>query len=89
MKNKDKRSGFTPQENLVSILPSVAAGMIVFSAAIITYLVYFFPEQLLYQIILIIYGIGGILYLSCYYFIYTRFTEQIKFCVDQCDHRHN
>jgi hypothetical protein len=59
MKNKDKRSGFTPQENLVSILPSVAAGLIVFSAAIITYLVYFLPEQLLYKAILIIYGLGA------------------------------
>ncbi len=79
MKNKDKRSGFTPQENLVSILPSVAAGLIVFSAAIITYLVYFLPEQLLYKAILIIYGLGGILYLSSYYFIYTRSLNKSSF----------
>ena len=79
MKNKDKRSGFTPQENLVSILPSVAAGLIVFSAAIIIYLVYFLPEQSLYKTILIIYGIGGILYLSSYYFIYTRSLNKSSF----------
>lgn len=79
MKNEDKRSGYTPQENLISILPSVAAGMIVFSAAIITYLVYFLPEQLLYKAILIIYGLGGILYLSSYYFIYTRSLNKSSF----------
>ena len=79
MKNKDKRSGFTPQENLVSILPSVAAGLIVFSAAILTYLFYFLPEPSLYKDIFIIYGLGGVLYLSSYYFIYTRSLNKSSF----------
>lgn len=35
---KDKRGGFTPEENLISILPSVAAGLVVFSAVIAAHL---------------------------------------------------
>jgi K+-sensing histidine kinase KdpD len=79
MKNKNERSGFTPQENLVSILPSVVAGLIMFSAVIIANLVYFLPEDPFYKAVLIIYGIGGILYLSLYYFIYTASLNKSRF----------
>ncbi|MBK9208051.1 MAG: hypothetical protein IPL71_07015 [Anaerolineales bacterium] len=53
---KNKRGGFTPQENLISILPSVMAGLIVFSTIIVANLVYFLPQEPLYRVILIIYG---------------------------------
>jgi hypothetical protein len=63
---KNRRGGFTPEENLISILPSVAAGLVVFSAAIITHLISFPPQDPLYKFVLIIFGIMGILYLSSY-----------------------
>jgi len=76
---KNNRGGFIPQENLISILPSVVAGLIVFSAIMITNLIYFPPENLLYKTILILYGLAGILYLSFYYFIYTTTLNKSSF----------
>ncbi len=78
MKNKDKRSGFTPQESLVSILPSVAAGLIMFFAVIVTNIVYL-PEGPFNKTILIMYSIGGSIYLSFYYFIYTSALNKSGF----------
>lgn len=76
---KNKRGGFTPQENLISILPSVMAGLIVFSTIIVANLVYFLPQEPLYRVILIIYGISGSIYLSFYYFIYTAALNKSRF----------
>lgn len=76
---KNKHGGFTPQENLVSILPSVVAGLIVFVAVIITNLIYFLPEEPLYRAVLITYGVLGSLYLSSYYFIYIAALNKSSF----------
>ena len=79
MKNKNKFGGFTPQENLVSVLPSVAAGLIVFTTIILTNLFYFPPENPFYKTGLIIYGVLGSLYLAFYYFIYTAALNKLYF----------
>jgi|GEM_PF-4308719 len=70
MKNKDKRSGFTPQENLVSILPSITVGIIILFATIVSALINFPSQNLLHKTVLIICGVFGVLHLVFYYFIY-------------------
>jgi diguanylate cyclase (GGDEF)-like protein len=71
MKNKVNRSGFTPQENLVSILPSTLVGISMLFATIASALLNFPPENPIHKTIIIICGMVGILHLVFYYFIYT------------------
>ena len=70
MPNKSKQGGFTPQENLISTLPSVVAGIFVLSASCIAVLVYFPPENPLLEIAIILYGIFGTIYLASYYLLF-------------------
>jgi len=71
MKNKVNRSGFTPQENLISILPSTLVGISMLFATIASALLNFPPEDPNHKIVIIICGIVGILHLAFYYFIFT------------------
>ena len=71
MRNKNKLSGFTPQDNLVSILPSVVAGIIILFTTIATILYYFPPDNLIERIIFVLYGVIGTIYLAFFYFIFT------------------
>ena len=79
MRNKNKRSGFTPQENLISILPSVVAGITILSATIIMALAYFPSQNPVYRIVLILYGVFGSLYLAFFYFIFTASLNKARF----------
>ena len=76
---KNKSSGFTPQENLISILPSVVAGIIMLSAVIVMILVYFPSQNLVYKIILISYWVFGSLYLGFYYLLLTASLNKARF----------
>ncbi len=67
---KNKRSGFTPQENLISILPSTTVGMILLVTTITLALVSFPPQNPVHKIILVICGLLGVAHLAFYYFIY-------------------
>ncbi len=79
MKNKNKSNGFTPQENLISILPSGVAGIIILSAAIVMTLVYFPSQNPAFRIILILYGFLGSLYFAFFYFIFTASLNKSRF----------
>lgn len=79
MQNQDKHRGFKPQENLISILPSIVAGIFVLSASIVTALVYFPPLNPLYKIAAILYWILGSLYLAFYYFLFTAALNKSRF----------
>lgn len=76
---KDKRGGFTPEENLISILPSVAAGLVVFFAVIAAHIIYFPPANALYKTAILLLGLLGMIYLSSYYFIYTTSLNKTRF----------
>lgn len=79
MNNNNKRRGFKPQENLVSILPSILAGIFVLVASIGAILIYFPPQEKLYRIIVIFYGVFGSLYLSFYYFFFSKSPNKHRF----------
>jgi diguanylate cyclase (GGDEF)-like protein len=70
MKNIAKRSGFTPQEHLVSILPAIIIGIILMFTTVASALVSFPPQNLLHRMWLVICGLFGILHLVFYYFTY-------------------
>jgi diguanylate cyclase (GGDEF)-like protein len=79
MHNQNKNFGSPPQENLVSILPAVIAGIMVLAATITTVFVYFEPGNQIYKIILIIFGVVGSLYLAFYYFLFTASVNKTRF----------
>ncbi len=79
MSNRTKNFGSTPEENLVSILPAVIAGIIVLAATVITVFVYFEPDNQIYKIALIIFGVIGSLYLAFYYFLFTASLNKTLF----------
>jgi len=79
MEHKDRRSGFTPQENLISILPTIVAGIIMFFITITSALINFPPQNPLHKIVLILCGILGNAYLIFYYFIYTVIVNKLRF----------
>lgn len=79
MSNRTKNFGSTPEENLVSILPAVIAGIIVLAATIVTVFVYFEPDNRIYKIVLILFGVIGSLYLASYYFLFTASLNKTLF----------
>ncbi len=79
MPNKNKPGGFTPQENLISILPSVVAGIFVLSATCATVLIYFPPQSPIDKIAIILYGVFGSLYLAFYYLLFTASLNKSRF----------
>ncbi len=79
MKSKSQKSGFTPQEHLVSILPAIIVGMILLFATIASALISFPPENLLHKTLLVIFGIFGILHLVFYYFVFTAALYKSRF----------
>ncbi len=79
MHNRNRNFGSTPQENLVSILPAVIAGIIVLVATVITVFIYFEPDNQLYKVILTVFGVLGGLYLAFYYFLFTASLNKTRF----------
>lgn len=79
MQSKNKHSGFTPQDNLISILPSAIAGIIILVVTIVTSLYAFPPNNVADRLILIVYGVAGILYLAFFYFIFTASLNKSRF----------
>jgi len=79
MKNRNKRQGYKPQENMISILPSILAGIFVLFATIASILIYSPPQNNLYRIIIILYGAIGSLYLAFYYFIFNASPNKERF----------
>lgn len=79
MSNRTRNFGSTPQENLVSILPAVIAGIVVLAATIFTVFIYFEPTNRLYKIVFVVFGILGTLYLAFYYFLFSASTNKTHF----------
>ena len=76
---KIKFSNFTPQENLISILPSIVAGILVLLATVVTSLLFFPPQNLLIKNFIIAFGIAGSLYLAFYYVIFNTSVNKSRF----------
>ena len=76
---KTKFSSFTPQENLISILPSILAGIFVLLATVITRIVYFPPNNPYTRNLIIIFGISGSLYLAFYYIFFNTTLNRARF----------
>jgi diguanylate cyclase (GGDEF)-like protein len=70
MQNRTNRRGFKPQENLISILPSIFAGIFILVTLIATILIYFPPGNIQFRVAIILYGVFGSLYLASYYFLF-------------------
>jgi diguanylate cyclase (GGDEF)-like protein len=71
MKDKRRRSGFTPQEHLISILPTtIIVGVILLIATLASVLVNFPLQSPTRRIMLATFDILGILHLVFYYLIY-------------------
>jgi diguanylate cyclase (GGDEF)-like protein len=64
MFRKPKGNGFTPQEHLISIIPALLASIFILLMTIVTALLEYPPENPLHEMILIVYGIAGSIYLS-------------------------
>ncbi len=70
MAGKPKNDGFTPREQLISILPAVFAGIIILLATTITALVEYSTNNRLYYFILVAYGVVGSIYLAFFYLLF-------------------
>jgi len=79
MKNKDKRSGFTPQESLVSILPSTTVGIVILFTTISSAVINFPPQNPLHKVMLIICGVFGMVNLAFYHVIHAVALDKSRF----------
>jgi|JFJP01.1.fsa_nt_gi diguanylate cyclase (GGDEF)-like protein len=79
MENKVKRSGFTPQEHLVPILPIVLAGVVLLAATTASSLVNFQFEDPRQKTWLVICGFLGALHFAFYYFIHKIETKKTRY----------
>ncbi|HQX02082.1 MAG TPA: hypothetical protein PLQ94_08225, partial [Anaerolineales bacterium] len=79
MKHKDSRRGFRPQENLISILPSIVAGIFLLLASTVMVLYYFPIENTFYKIIITLYGVFGSMYLASYYLLFRASLNKMRF----------
>jgi diguanylate cyclase (GGDEF)-like protein len=70
MKNRVGRSGFTPRENLVSILPALIVGTMILFITIFSALASFPQQNPIHKIWLVVCGLLGIVHLTLYYFTY-------------------
>jgi len=65
-----KNNNFTPQEHLVSILPSVLAGIFLLLATTMTALLEYSPHNPVHRTVLLLYGVFGIIYLAFFYLLF-------------------
>ncbi len=79
MSKQSKRAGFTPQDNLVSILPAVIAGIFVLDIIVIMSILQTPPPNNSTRNILILYGTLGSLYLAFYYLLYAASPNKLRF----------
>lgn len=79
MQNKKEQRGYRPQENLISILPSILAGIFLLSTTIATVLFFYPPKNNLFKIAIILYGVFGSLYLAFYYFFFSLSPNKERF----------
>jgi diguanylate cyclase (GGDEF)-like protein len=70
---------YDPQENLVSILPSVIAGMICLSVTVASAIILYPPQSEIYKNGLIAFGIIGNIYLGFYYRNYILSPNKTKY----------
>jgi len=71
--------GFQPQDNLISILPSIVAGIILLLITAATILYNYPSKNLINTVLVILYTIAGCLYLIFYYFLFTSSPNQNRF----------
>lgn len=76
MPEKNKKNGYLPKEQLVSILPAVLAGIVSLIATTVTAIIEFPSEDGLQGTILIVYGILGSLYLACFYYFFVNTSNR-------------
>ncbi|MBK8782152.1 MAG: sensor domain-containing diguanylate cyclase [Anaerolineales bacterium] len=71
--------GFDPQDNLVSILPAVIAGMFGLSITVVSSILLYPPESDLHKYWLITFGVIGNIYLGFYYRFYILSPNKSKY----------
>ena len=76
---KTKFSSFTPQENLISILPSIVAGILVLVTTVSVSLIYFPPQQAFTRNVILFFGIVGSIYLAFYYILFSASVNKSRF----------
>ncbi|MDO8752410.1 MAG: sensor domain-containing diguanylate cyclase [Anaerolineales bacterium] len=64
---------------MISILPSILAGIFVLFATIASILIYSPPQNNLYRIIIILYAVLGSIYLAFYYFVFSASPHKQRF----------
>jgi diguanylate cyclase (GGDEF)-like protein len=79
MNYKDSRRGFRPQENLISILPSIVAGIFLLLASTAMVLYYFPIENALFKTVITLYGVLGSVYLASYYLLFRASLNKTRF----------
>src|SRR5512134_188042 len=80
MPEKTENDGFTPQEQLISILPATLAGIVILLAAIAAALLGHSIVNRFYRMILIAYGVSGTIYLILFYlFFVSRLKDKRLF----------
>ena len=70
MDQKDKIGGFTPQEQIISVLPAAVAGIFLLLATVVTALLEFGLASTLARDALFAYGLLGSLYLAFFHLLY-------------------
>jgi len=75
MAEKSRNDSFTPQEQLISVLPATIAGIIILVAMVVTALLEYPPEAAFHWVILIGYGVAGTIYLG---FFSAFFISRLK-----------
>ncbi len=79
MKSDHHQRGFKPQENLISILPSIVAGIILLLISTFTIFFYYPAQNLISTIALILYGFFGSAYLLFYYLLFNASLNKGRF----------
>lgn len=75
MNKTSSKIGHAPQENLVSILPTIIAGTITLSMMVIATLLLYPGASIFIRVFLILYGISGCIYFWLYYRLYSSSTQ--------------
>ncbi|MBI5965439.1 MAG: GGDEF domain-containing protein [Chloroflexi bacterium] len=79
MKSDHQQRGFKPQENLISILPSIVAGILLLLITTFTILFYYPTQNPVSTIALMLYGFFGSVYLLFYYLLFTASLNKARF----------
>ncbi len=79
MSSKYHQHDFRPQDNLISLLPSIVAGIVLLLITVFSILFYYPQQNQAYTIAIILYGFSGSIYLILYYFLFNASLNKLRF----------